>query len=723
MTRLLSDRVAGRKKRILFLRSEGQTDVRPCAAWLWVVFLAVGCARNPDQVPDLSLGTGRTAPPALPQAAPPNLSEGIGLTPQPVSRGFVYRGRGAYGAAARPVPGTAGAGAGAYTLNFDNADIRDVAKAVLGDMLQLGYVIAPNVQGSISLHTANPLPREAVLPAFEDALSVAGAALVPSGAGYEIVPLQGASHSGALGRTGGPGYRVEIVPLRYVAAADMQKLLEPLVASGTIVQVDTQRNLMVLGGSATELDRAAQTIALFDVDWLRSQSFGMFPLQYSQARTVASDLQAMIGQGPMAGLVRVIPIEHLNAVLVVSSRAAYVDDMRSWVERFDRGRDSGQARIFVYRVQHGRAGDLAAVLLKALGPRQAPPSEAAGAAQQAATEPAGAPGVAGFGGAPAPPAGGAGGNPLLGGLGGAVAANEDLPLGDVRITADETNNALIVVATPERYRLVEQALQQLDARPLQIMLEACVAEVDLSSDLKYGLQYYFRNGNFSLLRSGVLPASLGPDTGGLSVVFSQGNTIQAVLDLLNSVSKTKVISAPRVMVLNNRTASIDVGDQVPVPTSTAVGVVTANAPIVNTIQLIDTGIILHVTPRVGVGGSVLLDVDQEVSNPVQTTSSSINAPTIQQRKIESSISVQDGQTVAIGGLISDNRNVSRNGIPWLMDLPYVGALFSLRETQVNRTELIVLMTPRIVSDDHDADAVTDELRDKLPMIRDIPAGR
>jgi general secretion pathway protein D len=661
------------------------------------------CTTHADRLPQQTLDVP-PAPPALGPSPPSPSPYGIGAAQEPARRGFVFRGQRPAGLPLQQISQATG-GAGSFTLNFDNADIRDVAKAVLGDMLQVGYVIAPAVQGTISLHTATPLPRDAVLPAFEDALSVAGAALVPNGGGYQIVPLQGASRAGALGRAGGPGYHVEVIPLRYISAPEMQHLIDPLVTPGTVVQTDAQRNLLVVGGSSTELARVEQTISLFDVDWLRSQSFGLFPLQYSQARAVAADLQAMIGQGPMAGLVRIVPIEHLNAILVVSSRPAYVDDMRGWVERFDRGRDSGAPRVFVYHVQHGRAADIAAVLSRAIGPPQgaaAPPEPAGGPDQKFAPAPA------------------ANANPLLGGLN-PTAQNADQPLGDVRITADETNNALIVVATGEKYRLIEQALQQLDARPLQVMLEACVAEVDLTNELKYGLQYYFHTGNVSVLQSAVAPTSLAPDTGGLSVAFNQGNSIEAVLDLLRTITKVKVVSAPRIVVLNNRTASIDVGDEVPIATSTAVGVTTANAPIVNTIQLLDTGIILRVTPRVGSGGLVLLDVDQEVSSSIPTTSSTINSPTIQQRKLTSSIAVQDGQTVAIGGLISDNRTTSRSGIPYLMDLPYVGPLFSLKDTQVNRTELIVLMTPRVVADERGAADVTEEVRQKLPMIREIPA--
>jgi general secretion pathway protein D len=493
-----------------------------------------------ERVPRLSIDDGASV---LPPRPGPVTQAPLALDMVPAGRAYVVHGQRSPTGTPSPKPAVAGAG-GTFVLNFDNADIRDVAKAVLGDMLQLGYAIAPAVQGNISLHTATPLPRDAVLPAFEDALALAGAALVPNGDGFDIVPLQGAARTSGRSSSGQAGYRVEIVPLHYVSAADMQHLIEPLVAAGTIVQTDTQRNLLVVGGSSTELARVMQTIGLFDVDWLRHQSFGLFPLQYSQAKAVAADLQAMVAGGPMASLVRILPIEHLNAILVVSSRAGYVDDLRGWVEKFDRGRDTAAPRVFVYHVQHGRAADIAATLSRALGSRRGDGGGApeTGGLQEAAAAPA------------------AGANPLLGGLtagglsqGGAA---NDTPFGDVRITADETNNALLIVTTAEKYRLVEQALQQLDAVPLQVMLEACVAEVHLTNQLQYGLQYYFRNGNFSLLRSAVVPASLAADTGGLSLLFSQGNSIQAVLDLIAMLTKVTVISAPRVMVLMHPLISV-----------------------------------------------------------------------------------------------------------------------------------------------------------------------
>lgn len=685
-----------------------------CAACLCLAL--PGCTTHNDVTPRLEMDT--LPPPAAQSTQPlPYTDLPLGNARPPTPPPIIVPG--VEHLAPRPAV-TAPSGviehAGGYVLNFDNTDIHDVLKAVLGEILQTSYSVDPAVQGTISLHTAKSLPLDAVLPTFEEALRVAGVALIQQGAGYEAVPLQGAAKRGLLairGEAGSPsGYRVEIVPLKYAAAAEIQRALDPLVSSGTVVQVDSTRNIIIVAGTDAELSRVEETISMFDVDWLKTQSFGLFPLQYSSAKAVATDLEAIVGQqGPMSGLVRILPIDNLNAILVVSSRIAYVNEMRTWIARFDRGHDAGQPRMFVYQVQNGKAADLAGVLSRAVNMRGGSGSDAAGGTQGGGQPGAGP-------GATVSAASSGAANPLLGGLepgdSGAKSSADD-----IHITADETNNALLIMATPEKFKIVEGALQRLDIVPLQVMLESCVAEVGLTNALQYGLQYYLHSNHFSALRSAVAAGSLAADTGGLSLAFIQGNSIQAVLDLIGSISKVKVISAPKLLVMNNRTASIDVGDQVPVATSSAVGVTTANAPIVNTIQMIDTGIILHVTPRVNSRGLVLMDVDQEVSSSVPTTSSSINSPTIQQRKVSTSIAVQDGQTIAIGGLISDTRTKSKSGVPWLMDLPYVGPLFSLTNDNVNRTELIVLITPHVIRDQAGAQAITDELRVKLPLMREL----
>lgn len=634
-------------------------------------------------------------------------------------------------------------GEGGYVLNFDNADIRDVLRSVLGEMMGLGYGVDPSVQGTISLHTAGPLPRDAVLPALEDALRLAGTALVRNGSGYVATPLQGAAQRGPISFGGGgrrPGFQVELVPLRYVGATEIQHVIEPLVGSGTIVQVDPGRNLLVVAGTGEEIARARDAIALFDVDALRNQSFGLFPLHYSSARDVADDLTALIGkQGAMAGMARITPIEHLNAILVVSARLAAINEMREWIARFDRGHDATKPRLFIYHVQNGRARDLAATLSRVMGVQGAAEPGPADAQPDAQAEPAGlgldgsgfGPGGAAAGGLTPNPTPGLGAprapipNALLGGLpggdrpqaAGAGAGNAN----GLRITADDANNALLIVTTPERYGDLETALMQLDRVPLQVLLEASIAEVSLTKQLQYGVQYFFQNGDVSILRSGAAAGSIAAATGGLSVAFLQGSTIQAVLNLLSSITQVKVVSAPKLMVLNNRTASLQVGDQVPIATASSVSTISANAPVVNSIQLIDTGIILRITPRVNGSGLVLLDLSQEVSASTPTTSSAIDSPTIQQRRVSTSVAVQDGETIAIGGLISDNRTNSRSGVPYLKDIPVLGALFGETSLQATRTELIVLVTPHIIHDQRAAAAASDELRAKLPMIERFDA--
>jgi general secretion pathway protein D len=627
----------------------------------------------------------------------------------------------------KPAGGSKG---GEYVLNFDNADIREVVKAVLNEMLGASYTIDPAVQGSITLHTAKPLRRDAVLPAFEESLKLAGAALVSNASGYQIVPLQAAAQRGALGSGNAlqPGYQIRIVPLRYITTADVQRALESLVSPGTVVQGASRGGFVTLTGTATEVERAARAIALFDVDWLRKQSFGLFPLKYSSAKDVTDDLSNIIGkQGPLSGLVRITAIEHLNCILVVSSNFTYVNQMRGWIERFDRGKDVLKPRLFVYRVQNSRARDLATVLTRVFSQSRGTntSSTAEDDAPNARDSIAPARGLGPSSSLEAAPT--QTGFSAAAGAAFPVAASNDPSAsangaGDLRITADEVNNSLLIMTTPTRYAQVEAALARLDVVPLQVLLEASIVEVNINDNFKYGVQAAFQKGFFSALSSSVVASALAPSTGGLSGALINSN-IQVTLDLLSTYSKLRVISSPKILVLNNRMASIQVGDQVPIATSSAVSTITANAPTVNTIQLYDTGIILRVTPRVNRSGLVLMDLSQEVSASIPTSSSSINSPTIQQRRVSTSVAVADGQTIAIGGLMRDNRTNDVTGIPGLKDIPGIGALFGRSGDQVDRTELMVLIAPHVIRSLAEADAATDELSAKLPLLQTFRSSR
>lgn len=682
------------------------------------LLLSACAARQPD-VPTTPVAVQAAAPPA-PIVASTVLPTGDAEASHPLDQPEIVHGVSAFGRpAARPA--NAAGPAGEFTLNFENVEIKDVVKAVLGDLLQLSYTVATGVQGTMTLHTADKLPRASVLPGFEAALRLAGAALIPTPQGYDVVPLQDAARRAGLALPAqiglAPGFRLELVPLRYVAAAEIQRVLEPVSQPGTIVRVDPARNLIVLAGTETELANLLDTIAIFDVDTLKAQSFALYPLHFAPAKSVAAELTQLVGsQGPSAGLVRIVPIDRLNAILVVSPQPAYVDQMKDLVERFDRGGDKAETRLYVYHVQNGNATELAGVLGKVIGQSKSTTAAGAGANGEAGA-PAGLENATPATGSLATPA--LLQPPIGGAAPAAAAANAggDTP-GGLRITADDANNALLIMATPAQYKLIEGALQQLDTVPLQVLVEASVAEVTLTNELRYGVQSFFRNGPAQTLIAQSLPGSaLGLTAGGLSFAFNRGTSTAVILDLLSSITKVKMLSAPAVTVLNNHTASLDVGEQIPIATGSAVSTQSADAPIVNSIQQQNTGIILKVTPRVNQSGLVQIDISQEVSIPLPTASlGGIQSPTIQQRKIETTVAIEDGQTLALAGLISDNLSKTINGIPILSEIPVVGPLFGSTDDTSGRMEILVLVTPHIIRDAETARSVTDELRAKLPLI-------
>ena len=444
---------------------------------------------------------------------------------------------------------------------------------------------------------------------------------------------------------------------------------------------------------------------------------------------------------PLAGVVRFAPIERLNAVLVISPQPAYLEQAQTWVERLDRGEDTDAPRIYVYHVENGRAEDLAVVLgqLFESGPvvaqsRPEPalaPGLSPAALRQSAVTPQLAPqpgqaagtttGAADTAAESRPPRrptpGAAPGRRVTAALGEAVAElsrSAERP----RIIADDVNNALVIMATPAQYRMIRATLKQLDIVPLQVLIEATIAEVSLTDDLRYGLQWFFNDANS--FGEGTSQYTLSTMATGEVLPFFPGfnyffidTDIQVTLNALKEVTDLKVISSPQLMVLDNQTATLQVGDQVPIATQSAVSVTDPEAPIVNSIQFRDTGVILEVTPRVNASGLVVMDILQEVSDVVATDTSAIDSPTIQQRKIKTTVAVHSGQTIALGGLIRDIHVVGTTGVPLLSEIPYLGNLFKTTSDLTDRTELLVLITPRVVRDRNEAAAVTDELRKRL----------
>lgn len=629
------------------------------------------------------------------------------------------------GAAGSPSRYSDGVAEGDITLNFLNADIKDVARAVLGEILRVNYTIDPKAQGNITLQTSRPITREAVLPVLESALRLNGLGIVRAGDVYTVVQTTDALRYGpGIGRSGIamselPGYGLRVVPLSFISAEEMASLLRSFMPQDAVIRTTSSRNVLLLGGSQGEITTMLETIGVFDVNWMAGMSFGLFTPRNVDAKTVAKELEVIFGltvKQSGAGAIRIVPIERINAVLAIAASAGSLREIESWVDRLDKGAENVDTRIFVYYVQNGRATDLAAVLTNLFGEGGEATSGRQGS-RRTESDPGRSISV-GTGNvqaaaldrnAPPPSASGGAGLADMG------LSDPGIKLsgGGMRLKADEVNNALLILATPREYRVIEAALAKLDIPPLQVMIEAVVAEVTLTDELKYGVQWLFQPGAQSFTLSQASTGAVAGSFPGFSAVLRQGADIRAVLNMLSSVTTVNVVSSPKLMVMNNQTATLQVGDQVPISTQSAVSTSSAGAPVVSTIQYRDTGVILKVTPRVNEGGLVAMDITQEVSDVTSTTTSKLDSPTIQQRKVSSSVSVTTGETIAMGGLIRDRRTNGSSGIPLLKDVPLMGNLFKSTTEATTRTELLVLITPQVVRSPTDIRRVTQELRERL----------
>jgi general secretion pathway protein D len=627
--------------------------------------------------------------------------------------------------------------AGDVTLSFDNSDLREVVQVILGDLLGFNYVLEPGVQGGVTLETGRPLRRDMLLPTLETLLRMNNAALVANGDMFRVMPINKALKGNLVPQLGDSrrplprGYSVRIVPLQYIAAEEMGEILKPMAPEGSVIRVDRLRNLLVLAGTSPELGSLLDTIEVFDVDWIKGLSIGIFRLENTKLEDMTKQLDNLLAgkdQNPLSGLFRLVQVESTNSLMVLTHRESYLKEIGRWIERLDQAATDGEgsARLYVYRMKHGEAANVADLLQQLFadqkGASRAPARVAPG--QQASR-------IQSTSKTKTKTAAKDTGANTASRTSTTTAANSDgktaYDLGaGVSIVADTTNNSLLIRATPSDYRRINEALNQLDILPLQVLIEATIVEVSLSGELQYGLNWFFKTHHGGYSTEGSWNGNLAGDTSGLDKKLFPGfnwsllraaDDIRAVLSAFAGDGLVNVLSSPSVMVLDNHTARIQVGDQVPVATSQQQGV-DETARIVNNIEYRDTGVMLEVTPRVTPGGLVIMDVAQEVSTVATISASTLDSPTIQTRNITSSVAVKNDQAVVLGGLIDDRTSQNDGGVPGLYSLPGIGWAFGQKSRKADRKELVVVLTPRVITSDQDIDEVTEEFRGKLQGLRE-----
>lgn len=594
------------------------------------------------------------------------------------------------------------------TLNFVDVEIQEFVRAVFDEVLKETVVVDSNLKGRVTVRTPGPVTASVAQDLVRQALQASGASLIQSGGIYRVAAKSDQRGSKRLGDT------LRLVPLTYIGADEAKTALAAINSSGVEIATGPSGQYLSISGAPADLDNIEEMIGVLDIDQMKGMSFGLFPLKEAGAAAVSGELNQMFNKDNDPRGFRGMPIARMNAVLILSPRPHLLTAARKWIARLDQA-DQDQRKIYVYPVQNRRAAEIAKLLSVVMQSDKSNSPDLQNQTVSPSLTPVPSVSRSRTGDAFAlPPA-------ATSATGGTDIANSspqtDNKSRGLRISSDLSTNSIVVTASPAEWKIIEAALRRLDVMPPQVLIEATIAEVTLNNTLQHGVKWYFQKGAHGI-------GLTGDSTGAVSSAFPGFNysfgipQAQVVLSALEQITDVEIISSPALTVLDNQTAKLQVGDQVPIATRSSQSTVSADAPVVNDIELKDTGVILSVTPRVNASGLVVLDITQEVSDVVPTTTSNLNSPTIRQRRVNSSVAVTSGHEIVLGGLIGVSRNKSGSGIPALMDVPVVGNLFKSQASRAaGRTELIVILRPTVMGTNLDIENVTAEIKQRMSGVR------
>ncbi len=591
-------------------------------------------------------------------------------------------------------------------FNFDDADIYEVIRVMLGEVLKINYVVDPTVRGKVTIHTEGALTEGDLYHLVETILQLNGLALVKKGGLYAVVPM---SKLPALGKMGPPSAkfsRIDIIPLHFTSAQGLASVLRHLTSPGATLLVEPYTNTLIVSDTPENIEKIKSIVRIVDTDLFSGIKFKLVPLRFMDCTEMASILdKALAGLPTSKGLgARWIPIKSTNSLLLLGRTQAALDSMGQWIEALDTGGEEQGSNVYIYPVENGNAEDIANLLKELYGGRPSGSSAKRKTLVKAKK-------VVYQGG---------------------VASGETG--GEVKIIPDKVNNMIIIKATPKDYKVIESVIKKIDIVPRQVLIEVLIAEVSLNKNIEFGVEWYIKTRGARIngtSYTGVITQGTGrvvPYTGGLETttpsgltyaVYNNSRDLRALITALSEISSINILSSPAILATDNQEAKIDVGREVPTLSSSVVNTSAQNPNITYTVEYRNSGILLTVKPHINSSGLVSLDISQEVSQAEPNTTSGIDSPIFLKRTAQTHVVVRDGQTIIFGGLIQENKALSKTGIPYLMDIPVIGSLFGRTRWEKKRTELLIAITPHVVRNETEAQAMTEEFKSRIKELKKL----
>jgi general secretion pathway protein D len=581
-------------------------------------------------------------------------------------------------------------------VSVESMPLVDFVQYVFGEVLKVSYFIDDQVKNNkkpITLRMADPMEPSKLLSVVVDLLEKNGVEVQQRESMlYLTVPSPTQKPADIIIGDNIPNsYEsiINILPLKYIKPSDVEFFIKTLYPSVNMTSY-TKENAVILRGSGSEIREVVNTIKIFDVPILANKKVFMVKLVYwtpddfvNQIKSVLESLGITVSRSIKEAGVSFIPIKFANSLIVIAPDEESINYVLSWVEKLDNPESVGtEEKSFVYKPKYAKASELVEAVRKLYSitvNRPSTPTTPTTPTPQTTTTP----------------------------------TPQTLSTPNLRIASDDLSNTILVQAKASEYKNLLVFLENLDLPPKQVLLETTIAEITLKDDLQYGLEWFIKNrmnsGDYTLSTLG----QLGLPTGvGLTYRFiTDTGKFQSVINMLAKDNKINIVSTPRILVLNNREATIQIGTEVPIVTG-EIATPSANTQTPNvsrSIQYRTTGTILKVKPTINTEGLLTLDISQEVSDAQQNTTSGIDSPLILTRRINTSVSVQTGQTIVLGGIISENKSRSETKVPVLGDIPLFGNLFKSTSIGKTKTELVVMITPVILNQPETVEKLSKEI--------------